>query len=212
MNGVHDMGGMDGFGRVIREENEPLFHHDWERRMIGIGVLAGYRVNADEFRHAIERIAPADYFVLSYYERWLRAAEGLYAQKGISGSEPEPVAVAKVAAARPRRRARARFAAGDRVRARIMNPPGHTRLPRYVRGRRGRVIRDLGENVFPDTNAHHAGENRQHVYTVQFSARELFGVDRNPHDTVRLDLWEDYLERDRLTGGGALRKRPSKRR
>jgi nitrile hydratase len=74
------------------------------------------------------------------------------------------------------------------------------------------VIRDLGENVFPDTNAHHAGENRQHVYTVEFSARELFGEDRNPRDTVRLDLWDDYLERDKSTGEGAVRRKPSKRR
>jgi nitrile hydratase subunit beta len=98
------------------------------------------------------------------------------------------------------------------MRARIMNPPGHTRLPRYVRGRRGRVIRGLGENVFPDSNAHHAGENRQHVYTVEFSARELFGVDRNPRDTVRRDLWEDYLERDKSMAEGNVRRKPGKRR
>jgi nitrile hydratase subunit beta len=197
MNGVHDMGGMEGFGRVIREENEPLFHHDWERRMIGIGVLAGFLVNPDEFRHAIERITPADYLTSSYYERWMRAVEGLYAEKGISGGNSELVTVATVAASGSRKSTRGKFIVGDRVRARVIHPPGHTRLPQYVRGRRGRVTRDLGEKVFPDTNAHHAGENRQHVYTVEFSASELFGADRNPHDTVRLDLWEDYLERDK---------------
>jgi nitrile hydratase len=113
MNGVHDMGGMEGFGRVIREENEPLFHHDWERRMIGIGVLAGYRVNPDEFRHAIERISPADYLASSYYERWMRAAQGLYAEKGISGGNSELVAVATVVVPRSRKSAGGKFAVGD---------------------------------------------------------------------------------------------------
>jgi nitrile hydratase len=197
MDGIHDMGGMEGFGRVLREGNEPLFHHAWERRMLAIGVLAGLMVNADEFRHAIERIAPPDYLMSSYYERWLRAVEGLYAEKGISNCRSELVPVAIVTASDSHQRTTEKFVVGDQVRARVIHPPGHTRLPRYVRGRQGRVVRDLGEKVFPDTNAHHAGENRQHVYTVEFSARELFGPERNTRDTVRLDLWEDYLERDK---------------
>jgi nitrile hydratase len=197
MNGIHDMGGMEGFGKVIREENEPVFHHAWERRMYGIGVLTGFLVNPDEFRHAIERISPRDYLGLSYYERWLQAAEGLCAEKGISRSGSALVAAAPVDISALSKSGRSNFVMGDRIRARVINPAGHTRLPRYVRGRRGRVIRDLGEKVFPDTNAHNAGEKRQHVYTVEFSARELFGPNRNPHDTVRLDLWEDYLERDK---------------
>jgi hypothetical protein len=135
---------------------------------------------------------------LSYYERWLRAAEGLCAEKGVSGAGSAlAVAAAPVDLSALSKSARRNFAIGDPIRARVIHPAGHTRLPRYVHGRRGRIIRDLGEKVFPDTNAHNAGENRQHVYTVEFSARELFGADRNSHDTVRLDLWEDYLERDK---------------
>jgi nitrile hydratase len=195
MNGIHDMGGMEGFGRVIREINEPVFHFAWERRMWAIGALAGFRVNPDEFRHAIERIPPADYLTLSYYERWLRAAEGLYAEKWVRGRASELVQPSTVTSPESIEKTPEEFAVGDRVCARVIHPSGHTRLPRYVRGRQGRVVRDLGEQAFPDTNAHRAGEHRQHVYTVAFSARELFGVERSPRDSVRIDLWADYLER-----------------
>lgn len=195
MDGIHDMGGKEGFGRVIREVNEPCFHHTWERRMMAIGALAGLLVNPDEFRHAIERIPPADYLTLSYFERWLHALEGLYAEKGVSGRESELVPLITICPSESEQRTPLTFGVADHVRARVTHRSGHTRLPRYVRGRQGRVVRDLGEKVFPDTNAHHAGENRQHVYTVEFSARELFGRQRNPRDTVRLDLWADYLER-----------------
>ncbi|MBV8772052.1 MAG: nitrile hydratase subunit beta [Deltaproteobacteria bacterium] len=194
MDGIHDMGGVEGFGRVTREVNEPSFHHPWERRMMVIGALAGVLVNPDEFRHAIERIPPADYLTLSYFERWLHAVEGLYAERGVSGRVSGLMPVTTTSSSESGQRTPAKFALGDRVLARLIHTSGHTRLPRYARGRQGRVVRDLGEKVFPDTNAHHAGENRQHVYTVEFLARELFGAQRNPCDTVRLDLWADYLE------------------
>ena len=87
------------------------------------------------------------------------------------------------------------FKVGQRVRARNINPVGHTRLPRYVRGKTGTVIRDHGVYVFPDTNAHAQGEKRQHVYSVRFTARELWGADASPRDSVHLDMWDDYLER-----------------
>jgi nitrile hydratase len=191
------MGGMEGFGRVIRETNEPVFHHPWERRIwtLAIALVAGPLGNIDEFRHAIERIPPSDYLTFSYYERWLHAVEGLYAEKGMSVGESELVPVKTVGPSVSNQTAPQKFAVGDQVRARVIHQSGHTRLPRYVRGRHGRVVRDLGENVFPDTNAHHAGEHRQQLYTVEFSARELFGLELNPRDTVRLDLWADYLER-----------------
>src|SRR5215469_5895457 len=205
MDGIHDMGGMDGFGRVQPEANEPAFHADWERRVFGIvnGVLALTGVNIDEFRHAIERIPPARYLSSSYYQRWLLAAETLLVERGIlsreelkSLAQPEQVSVA-LPAVSPRgvpaqARLRPRFKTGDRVKVRSIHPPGHTRSPRYVRGKTGVVRRVHGIYVFPDTNAHRAGEKRQHVYLVEFSAHELWG--RDHRERVMIDLWEDYLE------------------
>jgi nitrile hydratase subunit beta len=206
MDGIHDMGGMDGFGRVQPELNEPTFHAEWERRVFGIvnGVLSLTGVNVDEFRHAIERIPPARYLASSYYERWLLAAETLLVERGIvtgeelkSLAQPEHLSVA-VPAVSPRSvpaqgRLHPRFKAGDRVKVRTIHPLGHTRSPRYVRGKTGVVRRVHGIYVFPDTNAHRAGEKRQHVYLVEFRARELWG--RNDRERLMIDLWEDYLDR-----------------
>jgi nitrile hydratase len=217
MNGIHDMGGMDGFGAVVREQNEPVFHADWERRMYALGASLGMgatQINTDEFRHAIERIPPGQYLASSYYERWLSAAETLLVERGVITREellakhddsPEsvralvatgvravgPAPIKGKPGAKP---PRARFAKGDRVRARNLNPAGHTRLPRYVRGKRGVIARDWGVFVFPDTNAHHAGTKPQHCYSVQFEARELWGKSAQSRERVLVDLWEDYLE------------------
>jgi nitrile hydratase beta subunit len=206
MNGIHDMGGMDGFGAVVPEEHEPVFHERWEARIFAItSALLGVRVaNVDEFRHAIERIPPDRYLASSYYERWVRAAQTLLVEKGAVTREAlrssgalanggEAVAAAKVAPVKSSaRRLRAKYRAGDRVRARNLNPAGHTRLPRYARGRAGVIRRDLGVFDFPDTNAHMAGKNPQHVYSVVFDAHELWG--KRARERVYVDLWEDYLE------------------
>ena len=208
MNGIHDMGAMDGFGRV--EHGEPgesaAFHSEWEARAFALinSVLVRSGANVDEFRHAIERIPPARYLASGYYERWLHATETLLVEKGIlsrpeidarAGSEIAAIPAAHVAPAKPRaKNPRARFRAGRRVRARNINPAGHTRLPRYVRGKIGVIRHDWGIYIFPDTNAHHAGEARQHVYNVAFAARELFGPAAHPRDQIVIDLWEDYLE------------------
>jgi nitrile hydratase beta subunit len=216
MNGVHDMGGMDGFGAVVREAGEPVFHADWERRLFAlvISAMPAADVNIDEFRHAIERIPPGKYLASSYYERWLAAFETLLVERGIVAREellakydglPEVVReeVAKAARTvgpdpitgkRGAKAPRARFAKGDRVRARNINPSGHTRVPRYVRGKRGVIARDWGVFVFPDTNAHHAGTKPQHCYSVEFEARELWGKSANRRERLLIDLWEDYLE------------------
>src|SRR5271168_4757503 len=214
MNGIHDMGGMDGFGPVVREENEPVFHADWERRAYAIATSFAVRIAGGGFRHAIERIAPAQYLASSYYERWLTAAEALLVEHGIATREellakldgsPEvvraqvanvgraigPAPIKKKAGARP---PQARYTEGDRVRARNLNPPGHTRLPRYAFGKRGVIARDWGVFVFPDTNAHHAGTKPQHCYSVRFDARELWGKPAKSLERVYIDLWEDYLE------------------
>ncbi len=208
------MGGMDGFGPVVREQNEPVFHADWERRMYALVFLAmgAAQVNIDEFRHAIERIPPARYLASSYYERWVAAVETILVEHGVVTREEllakqdasiDPRQIANAVAAhgpapikdKPGAKSpRARFAKGDRVRARNLNPSGHTRLPRYVRGKTGVIVRDWGVFVFPDTNAHHAGTKPQHCYSVSFDARELWGKPANSRERLYIDLWEDYLE------------------
>ena len=243
MNGVHDMGGMNGFGAIPREENEPVFHADWERRVFALALATmGSRLcNTDEFRRTIERMPPARYLASSYYERWLYAIESLLLEKGVvtegdldaalggiesardgSRSPDAPVMSAaesprhNAAALRRDRSFKARFKPGDRVIARNMNPAGHTRIPRYVRGRRGVIKYDWGVFVFPDTHAHGQGANPQHCYAVEFSARELWGEAHSDREPVRVDLWENYLERDRVRaviktkpGGAGTRARKS---
>ena len=234
MNGVHDMGGMDGFGAVVREADEPVFHADWERRLFALVILAmpAAEVNIDEFRHAMERIPPGKYLASSYYERWLAGLETLLVERGvITRAEliakynglPEVVREEVATAARTvgpdaikekrgAKSPRARFGKGDRVRARNINPSGHTRVPRYVRGKRGVIARDWGVFVFPDTNAHHAGTKPQHCYSVEFEARELWGKSadsnvRNLRERVLVDLWEDYLDLEPVDAGAKPRRR-----
>jgi nitrile hydratase subunit beta len=212
MNGVHDMGGMHGFGPVVGEQDEPVFHARWEGRVYAMATAAmgAGRINSDEFRHAIERIAPARYLASSYYERWLGAVETLIVERRVVtreellAKEDASIDPSLIADAVPDSLAtrvkvksvkkRARYRKGARVRARNLNPAGHTRLPRYARGKAGVVERDWGVFVFPDTNAHHAGTEPQHCYSVSFGARELWGKSANSHERVYLDLWEDYLE------------------
>lgn len=215
MNGVHDMGGMHGLGRLAPEAGEPVFHADWEARVHALNLASPMRGNIDAGRHRLELIPPADYLRMSYYERWLARLEALLLDAGlISAAElasgradpaaPEStprLAADAVETALTRRLSYEReaspplFAPGDRVRARNLHPEGHTRLPRYVRGRTGVVERRHGAHVFPDSHAHAGGEDPRHLYSVRFEARELWGPDASPRDSVRLDLWEPYLER-----------------
>ena len=217
MNGVHDMGGMHGFGPVIHEPNEPVFHAPWEARVRGMVQLIGaWRLgNIDSGRHSLERLPPVDYLRYSYFEKWFDAlvnrmldagqitpdelATGRKA-KGATVSTPPVIGEAaasmltSVHSYERTIQAQPKFAAGDQVRARTINPEGHTRLPRYARGRLGIIDRYHGAHVFPDSNAHGKGEAPQPLYTVRFTARELWGDAANAADTVSLDLWEDYLE------------------
>jgi len=217
MNGVHDMGGMHGFGPVLPESNEPVFHAVWEARVRAMVVLTGAlrRWNIDVFRHAIERLPPVDYLGYTYFEKWFDAMIAMlldtglitadelasgHMAKGTSVASP-PVAadtvmnvITAIGSYRRDVAAQPRFGAGDQVRARNINPESHTRLPRYVRGHVGTVERDHGAHVFPDSNSRHAGEAPQFLYTVRFTARELWGEAANPADQVSLDMWESYLE------------------
>ena len=217
MNGVHDLGGMHGFGPVRPETNEPVFHAPWEGRVIAMRRLMGAWLgsNIDAGRHSIERLPPVDYLGFSYYEKWFQSlinqmieAGTITPQELSSGRKAADAAVAappitsanvakSIAPTGSYQRdigANPRYTAGDKVRARNIHPEGHTRLPRYVRGHIGTIERDHGAHVFPDSNAHHAGEAPQTLYTVRFAARELWGAARNEGDAVYLDLWESYLD------------------
>ncbi len=217
MNGIHDMGGMHGFGPVPIEKDEPLFHADWEARAMAITVLMGGwgRWNIDAARRAREDMHPAAYLNHSYYERWIDALErlmletGLVTDEELGGAEPvpgtpdgKPAPGPDAVAAMLRRGGPSlrrldtppAFAPGDRVRTANAQPPGHTRLPRYARGRTGTVVMHHGAHVLPDSNAHFRGESPHHLYAVRFAARELWGKSASPVDTVTLDLWETYLE------------------
>jgi nitrile hydratase beta subunit len=218
MNGIHDMGGLQDMGPVQHEKVEPVFHAAWEGRIYGIdrSLRSIGKWNLDAWRHQIELLPPADYLGMTYYERWLEVNEQLLVKHGLvtpeelatgapgpGSAKAIPALTAAVAAGRPGRgipsshdpRVRPQFKVGQRVRARNINPSGHTRLPRYARGKMGIVTRDHGVYTFPDTNAHFQGEKRQHVYSVRFAARELWGLRASPRDSVHLDMWDDYLER-----------------
>lgn len=218
MNGVHDMGGMHGLGPIAPEPNEPLFHAPWEARALALTLAAGAwgRWTIDRSRHQRERIPGPDYMRLGYYEKWITGLTELMVQTGLLTREElasgrpapgsarlsPPLTADKVAESLarggPTDRASPRqalFAVGDAVRARNLHPTGHTRLPRYVRGRPGVISRRHGAHVFPDANAAGQGEQPQPLYQVRFEARDLWGDNGFGRGAVYLDLWEDYLER-----------------
>jgi len=224
VNGVHDLGGMHGFGPVEREQNEPVFHAPWEAEMVAISnaVRAGGRavMNIDEFRNGIERMDPAHYLGSTYYEHWFDGISRVLIEKDVISADelekrtaffidrPDAPAIAAIAAPLPpevqpdRNGARGfkrepaaepRFRPGERVVTRVFAPHGHTRLPRYARGKHGAVHRVHGTYVFPDSNAHGLGEQPQPLYSVEFDAHELWGEDAEQNQKLYLDLWESYL-------------------
>jgi nitrile hydratase beta subunit len=215
MNGVHDMGGMQDMGPIQYEKDEPVFHQRWEGRVFALtrAMRAWNKWNIDASRFSIEQIPPAEYLRMSYYEKWfaglvtLLVKTGMVTRTEIESGRPEPGPKAvpaltpdKVPMINRGERAKRdlpvapRFRMGQRVRARNMHPVGHMRLPRYARGKQGTIDRDHGVYVFPDTNAEFLGEKPQHIYSVRFSARELWGDEAPPRDAVYIDMWDDYLE------------------
>lgn len=189
MNGVHDMGGMHGFGPVVVEPNEPTFHARWEAVVRALMARSLNRFfNLDEMRHAIERIPPATYLEASYYERWLCALETLLAEKGVLADGARPTALG---ASAPAPRVEPRFGVGDQVRTKNMHPPGHTRMPRYVRAKTGTVRSVNGPFLLPDANAHGLPPRWETVYAVEFQASDLWG---SGDHLVCVDLWDSYLE------------------
>ena len=217
MNGIHDLGGLTCFGPVDSDDNEPVFHDAWEGRVFALSIASSATFGPiDRRRHALETLEPVLYLSASYYERWLARVENLAIVDGLiteqellSGKSSTPAvpsaspldasAVELIAKeGRPTSRETGRvtpcLSVGDRVRVRNIQPAGHTRLPRYVRGRVGVIARRHGSHCFPDTNAHGQGENPQPLYSVKFDVGELWGTAASPQDRLFIDLWEDYLE------------------
>jgi nitrile hydratase len=224
MNGVHDVGGMHGFGPIRREEREPPFHAPWEGRVRAMmtAMLRRRVFNLDEMRRTIESIPPAQYLASAYYERWLAGLRMLLVEKGVF-AEAEIDAVFQQLKQEPerlqapqrrdnsaladeiveqfrhppqpaRKTAAPRFRPGDRVVAKNLHVKGHTRLPRYVRGKQVVIDRVHGVYNLPDTYAHGLGENPEIVYSVRFAARELWGDAAAANHHLYIDLWESYLD------------------
>ncbi len=217
MNGVHDMGGMDGFGKVEAEPNEPMFHTEWEARVLAMvramGAAGAFNIDASRFYR--EALPPEVYLTSSYYKKWLLGLEDLLREKGYIAAG-EMAAGHAIEPAKPLKRGKftvgdvarvmvrgkfareaaapAKFKPGDRVRAKNIHPATHTRLPRYARGHLGVIERNHGCQVFPDSAAMDAGENPQWLYTVVFDATELWGADADPSSKISIDAFEPYLD------------------
>ncbi len=217
MDGIHDMGGTQGWGTVEIDPNEKVFDEDWEARTFALGLasMGVSGTNLDAFRHALERLHPLDYLGEGYYGRWLGCAELLCVDSGILApgaveararklrgedvEEPADVETNKPqyerggAGSLRQIDAAPKFAPNQTVRASNMHKTGHTRMPAYVRGHTGTVVAIRPAAVLPDSTAHFTGEDAQHVYTVEFSSEELWGKGAEAAD-VRIDLFESYLE------------------
>ena len=217
MNGPQDLGGMMGFGPVVPEPNEPIFHAAWEKRALGIALAFGAARlwPGDANRFSRESLPPAHYLSKSYYDIWMTALANRLVDVGLAGAEEiafgralrpgKPLSkvlhadeVADVLARGSRydrpAAAPARFAVGDNVRTKVINPTTHTRLPRYARGKLGLVEAVHGAHVFPDSNAHGLGERPQWLYTVRFAGREIWGEGADPSLTLSIDAFEPYLD------------------
>lgn len=216
MNSIHDMGGMHGFGKVVVEPNEPIFHGEWEGRVWSMtrAMLFTRAFNIDMFRHSQERLPGSVYLDVSYYHRWLlgitqRMLElGLIApdelerghalhpakplERTLQASDLPSVTLRAPFGRTPQ--APARFKVGDLVRTANINPSGHTRLPRYARDKDGVIEAIRGCHVFPDSKAAGKGDDPQWLYTVSFGGRELWGPDADPTLSVSIDAFEPYLE------------------
>ena len=215
MDGVHDMGGMDGFGKVEAEPNEPPFHAPWEGRVLAMQRAMGYAGtwHIDMARFAQERLPPQVYLTASYYQRWALAMEKNLLARGLLTKEelaagralqpPKPLARKLTADAVPgsmkrssffrQQQGAARFKPGDRVRTVNIHPQGHTRLPRYARDKVGTVELIHGCHAYPDSVASGRGDDPQWLYTVAFEGREIWGADADPISKISIDAFEPYL-------------------
>jgi nitrile hydratase len=221
MNGVHDMGGMHGFGPIERNENEPCFHYDWERRVFAMRVASPVPIPGGS-RHNIEQMPPADYLNTSYYEKWLQSRLKGFIDAGVLTAEeiqsrmdqlrdnpgapvprreaPEQVQetltrlLAWHSPRRERHQITPKFAVGETVQVRNIHPPNHTRLPRYVRGKPGTIARYYGVYDLQDTMPEGMHAPTEPMYAVRFDSRALWGDAADVNSVVYLDMWESYLE------------------
>lgn len=215
------MGGRFGDGPVVPEPEDQIFHADWHPRALAVVLAAGFlgQWNIDVSRHSRERLSPKDYARFSYYEKWMAGLAGMLVEKGIvteaelagdAAPAPSPLSermrkAAEVpgvlAAGGPADResdVAVAFAPGDRVVTRdhaqnVLVDGGHTRLPSYAAGAKGRIVMLHGHHVLPDSSAHGLGEAPEPLYAVAFAASELWAHPEHPRDEVVLDLWQSYL-------------------
>ncbi len=209
MDGIHDLGGMQGFGAVAHSPAEPVFHDRWEAaaRALLLVVAGAIDASGGEFRHSIERMEPGHYLTSGYYEHWLTAAATLAVEHGlVNVSDLEARAGGRFPLSGPVLAPRVtdagrdvdepRFAVGDLVRVREWHPPGHTRCPGYVRGKTGIVVRVDGIHSVPDIEAHGTARRHEPTYSVRFDAGTLWrDGDDGQGVAVHVDLWDSYLER-----------------
>jgi nitrile hydratase len=218
MDGAHDMGGVKGFGPVVPDPNEPVFHDEWERRAFALTIAmsrpGGW--NIDMSRFARENRPPQDYLSKSYFQIWLAGLETLMIERDLVSREeietgkvllppkadvtimhPHEIApgIRRGAPTEREPKAPAMFEVGETVRMRNIHPPTHTRLPQYVRGHLGTIELNHGCHVFADLNSLGVAENQQWLYTVRFDGPELWGKDTDPTLSISVDAWESYLER-----------------
>ena len=209
VDGIHDLGGREGFGPVVSEPHEPVFHHRWEGRTFAVAgaALGAGGFNTPMFRHAIERMDPAHYLSSSYYEHWLTAVATLLVEAGIVDrrdldaragsfplSRPALAAAGDVAPAEGDQPGQpARFDAGARVRVRDVRFSGHTRCPGYVRGRVGIVVARGPDAPVPEVEAHRGERLVEPTCTVRFELAELWG-EAAEAGAVHVDLYDRYVE------------------
>lgn len=202
MNGIHDLGGMDGFGPVTVEPDEPVFHAAWEARVFGLLFAVTMKTGPHRYRHAVERMDPAHYLAAPYYERMLTGILTLAVEHGlVTAAELDAHAGGHVPLSRPvgpdvvvPPGPVGTFTVGDAVVVRTFRPRGHTRCPHWVRGRRGVVVRVDPPFEVPDVAAHARPAPSEPTYAVAFTARELWGADAPADETIHVDLWQRWLE------------------